>query len=275
MADIFVSYTSSDRDWAFWIGQELQRLGHVPRLQDWEVSGGGNVAEWTNERFGDADYILCVISEASLKDAYSGSEHHVAQLADMSKRPNFTLPVFIEACETPILFAPLKRCDLHGLKEDEARARLAAFIKPAERLSGPVAFPGTKKVGNSDGDAASHALAAFPERVRAVSNIPIAVPLNFLGRDKELAAIDAALKRNKDHVAITVLHGMRGAGKTILTAAYAEKHANNYRATWWIRAETKSTMRADLVGLGVRLGWVAADDREEPALAAVLERLRD
>jgi hypothetical protein len=59
MADIFVSYTSSDRDWAFWIGQELQRLGHVPRLQDWEVSGGGNVAEWTNERFGDADYILC------------------------------------------------------------------------------------------------------------------------------------------------------------------------------------------------------------------------
>src|SRR5437588_59457 len=33
-------------------------------------------------------------------------------------------------------------------------------------------------------------------------------------------------------------------------------------------------MRADLVGLGVRLGWVGADDKEEPALAAVSERLR-
>ena len=33
-------------------------------------------------------------------------------------------------------------------------------------------------------------------------------------------------------------------------------------------------MRADLVALGVRLGWVAADDKEEPALAAVMERLR-
>jgi tetratricopeptide (TPR) repeat protein len=33
-------------------------------------------------------------------------------------------------------------------------------------------------------------------------------------------------------------------------------------------------MRADLVGLGVRLKWVAADEREEPALAAVMERLR-
>ena len=33
-------------------------------------------------------------------------------------------------------------------------------------------------------------------------------------------------------------------------------------------------MRADLVALGVRLGWVGADDKEEPALAAVMERLR-
>jgi hypothetical protein len=33
-------------------------------------------------------------------------------------------------------------------------------------------------------------------------------------------------------------------------------------------------MRADLVGLGARLGWVAAEDKEEPALATVMERLR-
>ena len=33
-------------------------------------------------------------------------------------------------------------------------------------------------------------------------------------------------------------------------------------------------MRADLVALGVRLGWVAPDEKEEPALAAVMERLR-
>jgi hypothetical protein len=29
VADIFVSYTSGDRDWAFWIGQELLKLGHA------------------------------------------------------------------------------------------------------------------------------------------------------------------------------------------------------------------------------------------------------
>ncbi len=109
---------------------------------------------------------------------------------------------------------------------------------------------------------------------RSLSNIPINVPRHFLGRREDLAAIDAALQGNKGLVAITALHGLRGVGKTTLAAAYAEKHAADYRATWWVRAETESTMRADLVGLGVRLIWVAADAQEELALAVVLERLR-
>jgi tetratricopeptide (TPR) repeat protein len=109
----------------------------------------------------------------------------------------------------------------------------------------------------------------------AVSNIPISVPLHFLGRDEDLAAIETALGRNEGRVAVTALHGLRGVGKTTVAAAYAERHGGQYHATWWIRAETVSAMRADIVGLGVRLGWVASDDKEEPALAAVMERLRN
>lgn len=107
-----------------------------------------------------------------------------------------------------------------------------------------------------------------------VSNIPIRVPEHFLGRDDALAAIEEGLGRYEGRVAITALHGLRGVGKTTLAAAYAERHRGDYRSTWWIRAHSEPGMRADLVGLGVRLGWVAADDKEEPALAAVIERLR-
>jgi tetratricopeptide (TPR) repeat protein len=109
---------------------------------------------------------------------------------------------------------------------------------------------------------------------RALSNIPIAVPRHFFGRDADLAAIKAALNSG-GRAALIALHGLRGLGKTTLAAAYAERHRADYRATWWIRAETESTMRADLVGLGVQLGWVAAEEKEEPALAVALERLRD
>ena len=108
----------------------------------------------------------------------------------------------------------------------------------------------------------------------AVANIPIRVPTHFMGREEPLAAIEAGLGRDEGRVAITALHGLRGVGKTVLAAAYAELHRGDYRATWWIRAQSEPTMRADLVALGVRLGWVPPDEKEEPALAAVTERLR-
>jgi tetratricopeptide (TPR) repeat protein len=106
------------------------------------------------------------------------------------------------------------------------------------------------------------------------SNIPIRVPEHFLGRDDALAAIETALNRYEGRVAITALHGLRGVGKTTLAAAFAERHRGDYRATWWIRAQTETTMRSDLIALAVRLGWVAADEKEEPAVATVMERLR-
>jgi hypothetical protein len=86
--------------------------------------------------------------------------------------------------------------------------------------------------------------------------------------------IAAALDRHEGRVAITALHGLRGVGKTTLAAAFAERHRRAYRATWWIRAQTETTMRTDLIALAVRLGWVTADEKEEPAVAAVMEHLR-
>ena len=271
MADIFVSYTSSDRDWAFWIGHELDDLGHSPHIHEWEVSGGANIMAWMTAQADAAAHVLCVVSKKYLRAPYSSLERTAAEWAAVTKRPNFALPVFVEPCEPPILFAPLKRCDLHGITEDEARARLKVFLEPASKPPrGP--FPGGAKYPVAP--TATAPRPPFPGKI-ALSNVPIRVPEHFLGRDDALAAIEKSLARREGRAAITAVHGLRGVGKTTLAAAYAEKHRGDYRATWWIRAQTESSMRADLVALGVRLGWVGADDKEEPALGLVMERLRD
>jgi len=142
MADIFVSYTSNDRDWAFWIGQELVRLGHVPRIHEWEVSAGGDIAEWMDRTFHKADHVLLVISSAYLVGSYSNWERLAAQWAATSTKPNFAFPVFVENCNAPVLLAALKRCNLFDLSEDRARATLAAYLAPATRPSEDVRFPG-------------------------------------------------------------------------------------------------------------------------------------
>jgi hypothetical protein len=270
VADFFISYTSQDRAWADWIGRELEALGHVPHIHDWEISAGGNIMAWMEQRHHDADHVLCIVSETYLTKPYSNLERQAGQWAAVTARPNFVLPVFIEPCEAPTLFGLLKRCDLHGLDEADARARLKNYLAPAAKPT-HAPFPGGVKAAPSLPPAV--APAPFPGKA-ALSNIPIRTPLHFMGRDDALSAIEAALKGYKGRVAITALHGLRGVGKTTLAAAYAERHRGDYRATWWIRAQATSTMRADLVALGVRLSWVRADDKEETAVETVMEQLR-
>jgi tetratricopeptide (TPR) repeat protein len=252
MADIFVSYTSSDRDWAFWIANELQALGHTPHVHEWEINSGDDIYAWMERRHDAADHVLCVVSDDYLTAPYSTLERNAALWQAAAKRPGFVLFVAVKPCKLPTLSDHIRRCELFGVPEDAACIRFREFMSKRE----------------------APAAVSFPGKVFAISNIAIRVPEHFMGRDDALAAIEAALKRYEGRVAITALHGLRGVGKTTLAAAYADRHRDNYRATWWIGAQTEPTMRADLVALGVRLGWVAADEKEEPALAAVMERLR-
>jgi hypothetical protein len=252
VADIFISYTSSDRDWAFWIAEELEGLGHTPHIHEWEVKSGDDIYAWMQTHMDAVDHVLCVISDQYLKAPFSTLERNAALWQAADKRPGFVLLVAVRPCTIPALSDHIRRCELFGVPEDAARIRFREFMSRREA-------PETVR---------------FPGKVFAVSNIPIRVPEHFMGRDDALAAIETALKRYERRVAITALHGLRGVGKTTLAATYADRHREDYRATWWIRAQTPDTMRADLVALGVRLGWIAADEKEEPALIAVMERLR-
>jgi tetratricopeptide (TPR) repeat protein len=253
VADIFVSYTASDRDWAFWIAKELETLGHTPHVHEWEIKGSDDIYAWMERQHDAADHVLCVISDDYLKAPYSTLERNAALWQAVSKRPGFALLVVVQPCKLPTLADHFRRCELFGIPEDAVRLRFRDFMQKREAL----------------------AAAAFPGKVFAISNIPVRVPEHFLGREDSLIAIATALGRHDGRVAITALHGLRGVGKTTLAAAYAEGHRDDYRVTWWIRAATDSTIRADLVALGVRLNWAAPDESEELALAAVLERLRD
>lgn len=252
MADIFVSYTSADRGWAHWIAKELASLGHAPHVHEWEINAGEDIYAWMEAHHDSADHILCVFSDEYLKAPYSTLEKNAAAWQAANKRPRFILPVVVKPCRLPTLSDHLLRCELFDLPEDAARRRFTEFMSKRE-------VPST---------------AVFPGRVVAVSNVPIGVPEHFMGREDALAEIERTLQRSGGRVAITALHGLRGVGKTLLAAAYAERHRNDYRTTWWLRAQTEAGIRIDLVALGVRLGWITPDVQEEPALEIVAERLR-
>lgn len=143
MADIFVSYTKPDRQWAEWIGQRLQELGHTPHLHDWEPVT--DIAAWMEARIEKADFMLCVVSQEYLGAAFSAWERRAAHWALTLGREDFLRVVAIEDCRYPVLLAPIRRCELYGLDEQAATEALVAYLKPSSPPAGRMAFPGVAK----------------------------------------------------------------------------------------------------------------------------------
>ena len=109
MADIFISYTSSDREWAFWIARELEALGHTPRVHEWEINAGADIYHWMEQRHDAADHVLCVISDDYLKAPYSILERNAALWQAIKKRPGFALLVAVKPCRLPTLSDHIRR----------------------------------------------------------------------------------------------------------------------------------------------------------------------
>lgn len=270
MAKIFVSHTSADADWASWIGFVLEEMGHEAFVDTWEISGGQDIMDWMDEHMEQADHVLVVLSQANRGKIFADWERRSALWKSKgSKLDGFVLPVFIDNCEASALMTPLRACTLMGLGEQDAFDELKAFLTPAVKPASRPRFPGELR------GSGRHAPEFPPTKSFALTNVPLPEPEHFLGRDEALEKIGETLTRQKNsRVVITALHGLHGVGKSTLAAAYSHRTQRNWRATWWIAAQTEATLRADLAGLGVKMGWVDKDAKEEGAVTAVLARLR-
>ncbi|MFI6743794.1 FxSxx-COOH system tetratricopeptide repeat protein [Nonomuraea sp. NPDC050451] len=82
----------------------------------------------------------------------------------------------------------------------------------------------------------------------------------FVGRDEELAALEAALERGGE-VVVAAVHGLGGVGKSTLAARYARAQATVCNPVWWITADSPTAVQAGLAALAAAL---------EPELAAAL-----
>jgi tetratricopeptide (TPR) repeat protein len=291
MADFFLSYNGADASMAGWIAWTLRDVGYSVRFAEWELSAGYDIAQWMAEALEDSSAMICVASPDYIKPAakYSALERAAMLWQDVEGQAGRLIFVKIRPCTLPKIFGMRSYISITGKSRDEARSMLLERIKPPSAPTSEPAFlsepaPPTKAAAAAVVPKAPTAVPArepafAPEAAKAaaghITNIPVHVPQHFLGRKDDLAAIDKAFTRQKKRLPVTVLHGLRGVGKSTLAAAYAERRREEYRAVWWIRAQTPEGMRADLVGLGARLGWIPADAQEEPALPDVLARLAE
>lgn len=89
------------------------------------------------------------------------------------------------------------------------------------------------------------------QRVPLRFNPPLA-PRLFVGRTRELAALEEALALAERAVVSQAITGLGGVGKSRLAEHYLSAHLDEYDVVAWIRAEDGGV--ADLAGLAAALG---------------------
>ncbi len=140
---LFLSYSSSDRDWAHWIGVTLRDAGHEVFVHEWEVAAGENIPAWMERKLEAADKMVGVFSPAYVEAVHSNAERWAAYWQDPDGRDGFLVPIEVEKlAKWPAFAANKKRLSLIGLDEAEAARRLIAFLEPPRAPTTRPRFPG-------------------------------------------------------------------------------------------------------------------------------------
>jgi len=245
--DFFISRAGADEKWGKWIAKELTEAHYTVVLQDWDFRPGQDFVAQMDSAMRTCDRTIAVLSRAYDQALFTVPEWTYAIARDPTGRNATLVPVRIEEFVPEGIFKSRIFIDLVGLEPDEARKRLLEGIE-REPARTSIQFPGafTTRLGG-----------VLPPVWRAPSERnPV-----FTGRDEELKQIRESFRSPDPPPLIVAITGLGGVGKTALAVDYAHRESAHYKVVWWVRAQSRETIIADLALLAEQLE--IADQGEE------------
>ncbi|MFE9994107.1 FxSxx-COOH system tetratricopeptide repeat protein [Streptomyces avermitilis] len=245
---ITISFTSSDRAWADWIGYRLERRGHRVVHQRWDPPPGAALPESLRDLLLAPGPVLLVLSDQYFR---WGTRTHAEWCAALSEvvTPNAERIALVSVAPTALSAAVTDALPLYDVGPQEAERRLL------DRLDLPADTPPESAEGPRNGP-------AFPiHTLRVWGRVPERNE-RFTGRVPLLNKAYELLQS----AGTVILCGTSGVGKTQLAAEYAHRFASGYQLVWWVNAGSQATLRQGLAELAPALGL--------PTGAAHGERLR-
>ncbi len=271
MTDFFVSYNNADRAWAEWIAWQLEEAGYSVVIQAWDFRPGSNFILEMQKAASEAEQTIAVLSPDYLTALYTQPEWAAAFVQDPTSEKGKLLPVRVRECEIKGLLTAIVYIDFFKIEEYQAKRALIEGIKRGRaKPDKDPGFPGKPKRSVTE---KPRYPGAYPE----VWNIPHHRNPNFTGREDVLRDLRAALESGQA-AALTqaqAIHGLGGIGKTQLALEYAYRYGSQYDVVWWIRSEESVTLASDYAALGIKLGLVDKEEKDQPRIAeAVKDWLR-
>jgi|GEM_PF-2075401 len=121
--DIFISYTTADRNWAEWIAWQLEDVGYKCHIQAWDFIPGSNFVQ-EMDRGARAQRTLLVLSPDYFNSRFTKPEWQAALAQDPTGERRKILAVKVRECNPEGLLGQVVWIDLTGLGYQEAKRAL-------------------------------------------------------------------------------------------------------------------------------------------------------
>lgn len=103
MARIFVSHSSSDKDFVHRLAGDLTERGHRVWLDEWEIKVGECIPTRIAEGLKESDFVVLVMSQRACASAWVDREWKSKYWEEVNTRQLRILPILLETCDIPHL----------------------------------------------------------------------------------------------------------------------------------------------------------------------------
>jgi hypothetical protein len=101
MSYVFLSHSHSDKTFAYRLAAKLRRHGHIVWIDEAEILVGDSLVEKIREGLDKVDYILAILSKASVQSEWVKKELDIAINREIGAKRVIVIPILIEEVELP------------------------------------------------------------------------------------------------------------------------------------------------------------------------------
>ena len=96
MSNIFISYSTANKNFALRLTSDLENFGHQVWLDERKINIGDSLIEKIREGIDTVDFVLAILSKTSVKSEWVKKELEIASNREIDEKRIIVLPILIE-----------------------------------------------------------------------------------------------------------------------------------------------------------------------------------
>lgn len=204
MKSVFISYSSRDKEFARKLASDLASYGIKPWIDEWEIHVGDSIVEKINDGIRESDYLIVVLSEASVKSKWVQEEIKAAFAKNPEEANRVLIPVILEDVEIPLFIRDIKYVDFAKQKYQDGLDEIVRSISktPIGETRKPTQIINVGDLAKEVAIEVAHILNVNPQGIREENAV-----LNEI--DPKLVFVIISFKKDMG----PIFEGIKAAGK--------------------------------------------------------------